>query len=119
MKYEAIPCKHETHNYHSSVRLDDYYPLTKEQIFELLDESLTSDNPSSQQVRLIQAIPGIKCPREIDNNVAKKETMLCKYFIAGLNRKRWTDFEKYKINVICGGKKNLLSEIKFLFSGNE
>lgn len=103
MKYEPIKCKHEMDGIPTKVTLDDYHPLTKKEIIELLTEALSSKNPSKQQVRLIQAIPGIQCPRQIDGKVGKLlaelETLFVEFLDNGIDENQYN-----RIFEICQAK---------------
>jgi len=101
MEYEPIPCKHEKDRLSIKIQVDDHHPLTKKQIQELLQQALNSENPSLQQARLIQSIPGMKCPRECEGEIAKKEIKLDKLFMQGLVRGKWTIFEETELIKLC------------------
>ena len=77
--YKPIPCKHETDNIPVTTRLDDYHPLTKDEIRQLLILASTSRyNPTFSQIqcRLVQGIPGIKCPHELHSVANRKMNMI-------------------------------------------
>lgn len=103
MKYEPIKCRHEKEGIPTNIILDDYHPLTKKQITELLTEALTSKNPSKQHVRLKQAVPGFKCPREISGKVAKLQaeldTIFVKFVDSGISESEYN-----RIFEICQAK---------------
>lgn len=71
-----IKCKHETEDIPVSVVLDDYYPLTHEEVKGLLVKAAIFRNDvvrfSDIQCRLVQGIPGLVCPHEITGRVAEK-----------------------------------------------
>ena len=102
MKYEDVPCGHETDGIPVDVVLDDYYPLTSLQISLLLDESLYSSNPSKQQVRLNQCIKGILCPRETNGDVAEKVASIDILFMKGYRNRGWSSKQKKEIYRLCG-----------------
>jgi hypothetical protein len=82
MKYH-IPCLHETGEVREA-RVDDYYPLDCQQISQLLIAASKSDcasEVSSIQVRLNQGIKGIKCPRELDGQAAKRELEMDELYV--------------------------------------
>jgi hypothetical protein len=81
---KVIPCPHQ-----SGAVADHYqeapnhYPLTKEEIAELLKEAQTSKNPltSQIQIRLCQGIPGYVCPKAIDGPVSDKENEISELYV--------------------------------------
>ena len=92
---EATPAKKRYHiecTHEHDEQIPDYYPLTKEEIAELLSTAYQahilkdSFTTSSIQVRLDQGIRGIMCPREIDGPVAKRESQLDSLFVKNVHR---------------------------------
>lgn len=98
MKYNSIPCKHENGEVDEFVDVDDFHPLSDFEVGELLKESLCSNNPSSQQVRLNQAIVGCTCPRHIDGQYAETSCFVDSIFIVGLSR---GIFREVEVDAIC------------------
>ncbi|MDQ1283717.1 MAG: hypothetical protein QG620_65 [Patescibacteria group bacterium] len=101
-----IPCPHEAYG---DIPLDkdlpDYHPLTRSEIADLLNFARDHENDgiavSKAQVRLIQGIPGMTCPRAIDNNVAEREARLSEIFV-----------NRYRL----GGTDDLVDAIEMLMS---
>lgn len=89
MKY-SIPCKHDTGEVREA-RVDGYYPLTREEIAELLTAASKSTDPiegASIQVRLVQGIKGMKYPRQIDGPVAERENEMSELYVRLLQTNR-------------------------------
>ena len=80
-----IACSHMTRKVGINETVSDYYPLTKEEISELLTTAANNKGDvsliSGVQVRLNQGIVGITCPRPITGKVAEKLNELDKIFI--------------------------------------
>lgn len=76
----AIEDKHETEDIPMSVILNDYHPLTEEEVKGLLIKAAIFRNDLGRfcdiQSRLIQGIPGMLSPRKVIGAVAKKEFLI-------------------------------------------
>jgi hypothetical protein len=111
-----IPCPHELNKADIGVYVDNYFPLTRddvEYIVEILPEcDLRTTNDI--QCRLSQAVPGNTCPHELDTPTAKAQAKLDKLFVdhvrAILNKQK-TDpeivdkiCELLGIKTLAGGK---------------
>jgi hypothetical protein len=71
MKFHSIPCAHEADGVDSSIRINDYYPLSLREIIDLLETAQRVDmlERASIQSRLVQGVPGNMCPRVDDGAV--------------------------------------------------
>lgn len=117
-KYTKVPCVHDTTGSSYDIQYFDYHPLSTLEIIELLEESLWSENPSSQQVRLCQGIRGYKCPREIDGDVVKKEILVSNIFLDGLDRKFWTRQERQRLfEILCSAQQMKRTYYEFVVNG--
>jgi len=66
-KYKYIPCDHKRGITHYDTQISDYWPLKEYEIDELLEEAFSNtEDSNNQHCMLVQAIPGIKCPREYE-----------------------------------------------------
>lgn len=78
-------CSHKTEGISIHVQVNDYYPLTRQEVASLLQRAYEirqskEDNQdrdiASIQMRLGQGIPGLMCPREIYGEVFRKQNKL-------------------------------------------
>lgn len=97
-----IKCRHETEDVPVSVILDDYYPLTEEEVKRLLIKaSIFRSNAgrfSDIQCRLVQGIPGLVCPNEITGKVSKKMFLIDTAFQT-VNPDNIDDLTDYIMNI--------------------
>ncbi len=77
-KRYQIPCTHTSEN----DTVSDYHPLTRDELRELLAVALSDRSTASDvQCRIVQGIPGIVCPHEIDGEVAKRMNKVEEIFV--------------------------------------
>lgn len=92
-----IPCEHESSDVPTSQKVNDHHPISWYELSSLINiafnakacarESRTLANiVTGVHVRLIQAIPGLRCPRDIDGPAGKKEAQLNKAFVEGIRQ---------------------------------
>lgn len=81
-----IKCKHITENVPTSITLADYYPLSKEEVGQLLTMAAQSPRLINEiQIRLCQAVPGATCPYLIEGRNAERTAKLERLYVDGLN----------------------------------
>ena len=82
-----IPCRHETGEIADNSVVDDYHPLTWMEIAELLITAAKSriegdhTTVSVIQVRLVQGIIGMTCPRPVTGRIAEKMNRLEELYV--------------------------------------
>lgn len=79
----SIPCGHEPGQGSGELTvLRDYYPLSRDEIKKLLDMAASDPESASEiQVRLVQGIKGMTCPRPVTGPVAQKMGKLERIFV--------------------------------------
>ena len=83
----CVPCFHERDGVLHTMRVEDYWPLTRDQVKKLLiaaHEFAAQPDVrrfSDIQCRFAQAIPGAKCPSELDNWTAKRSEQMDELFV--------------------------------------
>lgn len=86
MKY-TIPCGHEANGVSRSVSVDDFHPLSRDEVRSLLLDAHAFAKAehvrefSDIQSRLVQAVPGAKCPHEIEGEVALRQAQIDSLFV--------------------------------------
>ncbi|MEI8339771.1 MAG: hypothetical protein WCF94_03860 [bacterium] len=88
-KLYPIPCLHEAGketNWHKTV--PDYYPLSKGEIAQLLDEAKTVKHLETAQIlcRLHQGVIGKECPDQAHGPIAEKMERIANIYWGNLEK---------------------------------
>jgi len=86
---KEIPCPHQrTKLPKHEPEMPDHFPLTKEEIAELLEEAKTAENSLvvKIQIRLCQGIPGFVCPPLLEGPIFDKEVEISELYVANRHK---------------------------------
>lgn len=86
MSYKQVHfgCLHEVKGVEATTEIPDFHPLTKRDIYNLLQRAKQTGDwqvRNSIQIRLTQGVRGYMCPRLIDGPVAKKENAVSSLYL--------------------------------------
>ncbi len=82
-----ITCQHEFAGVPHRLRVNDYWPLSREEVRQhLIAAHMFSEQNNVQkfsdiQCRFSQAVPGAKCPHEIEGPTARKQAQMDALFV--------------------------------------
>ena len=85
MRYD-LPCAH-TNDEHEGVIVDDFHPLSREEIASLCSIAQSTDDitVASIQLRLFQAMLGMTCPPPLKGNMRERLDRLGAYYVNNIH----------------------------------